>query len=144
MGDEVTVMRRPARAADALIEALLHATDRPLSTYDMRDRLGAQGERVSIPLVYRAVERLLEAGTIRRVESRNGYVIAPQGGSALAICPECARTTPVDIGPLASQIATLARHQHLVVKEVVIEIHARCPSCPLNEAGNKRRPSTTW
>lgn len=123
------VGRRRAFAADDLVEALLLSTDRPLSTYDIRDRLGEAGERLSIPLIYRAVGRLVEAGKIRRVESINGYIASRIGYDAIAICARCSQVTPLDVGSMASQIRSLASHQHLTVQQVVLEVRVHCATC---------------
>jgi len=121
--------RRPPRGADRLVEQVLSAAERPLSTYEIRDRLLVRGERVSIPLVYRAVARLMEAQRIRRVELLNSYMMASGKEGAIAVCRQCSAAIPVDIGALGQGIAAIAQSGDFEVEEVIVEVRGRCARC---------------
>ena len=63
----------------------LYATHRPMSAYDLIDRLAAEGgaKRLAPITVYRALDFLMENGFVHELESRNAYHRLP--------LPPCAR-----------------------------------------------------
>ena len=63
--------RKGAEHAANIMDALL-ASQRPLSAYDLLDRLRPTG--VAAPLtVYRALDKLMRAGKVHRIESLNAF-----------------------------------------------------------------------
>src|SRR5271165_5663166 len=84
--------RRERGRTERLIASALRDARRPLGAYDLMHLLSKEG--VSSPTtVYRALNRLTEAGLAHRIETLNAFIPCAQGcqsGSAVfAICAEC-------------------------------------------------------
>lgn len=58
----------------SLVLSVLQSSDQPLSAYTILDRLRDDGLRAPLQ-IYRALEKLMEAGRIHRLESMNALVI---------------------------------------------------------------------
>ena len=63
---------------DRLVFEVLRAADGPVSAYDIMDRLKPDRPRIAPTTVYRALEHLIRAGRVRRIESLNAYLPASQ------------------------------------------------------------------
>jgi len=122
-------LHRPAMDADRLVHAVLMASERPLSAYDIRDAAMEARQRLSIPLIYRAVARLMAKGRVRRVETLNAYMVRTSDCEAVAICRLCGATMAVPAGDLAQRIAALLAPTGFVAEQVVIEAQGRCSHC---------------
>lgn len=134
---------RPARDADHLIEALLDAAARPLSAYDIRDTALADGDRISIPRIYRVVARLMAKGRVRRVETLNAYMAGAAGKDIIAICRHCASVTPVPIGDIAQQIRDILASRGFTVEDIMVEAQGRCRFCLAKAISDPKRNSET-
>ncbi len=58
----------------SLVLSVLQSSEQPLSAYSILDRLREEGLRAPLQ-VYRALEKLLQAGRIHRLESKNAFVV---------------------------------------------------------------------
>ncbi len=125
--------RRQRHDADHLVEQTLRAAAGPLGTYEIRDRIVAGGNRISVPQVYRIVARLVAAARIRRVETLNAYIAGGGSHDALAVCRHCASATRVPIGDLARQLSASIGAQGFEIEDVVIEARGRCARCRRGE-----------
>src|SRR4051812_32122076 len=73
---------------------LLHKQDKPLSAYDILDKLRKTGIKAP-PTVYRALDTLIKRGLVHRIESLNAFVAChdhkhPEKHVArFAVCREC-------------------------------------------------------
>ena len=77
-----------------LVLSALQEDQRPHSANELVDKLRDVG--ISAPVtVYRALERLIDAGSVHRLESLNAYVACTKGhcaentNAAFAICEDC-------------------------------------------------------
>ena len=64
-----------------VLEILL-ASHQPLGAYDILELMNRSGEgaRVAPPIVYRALDFLMQAGVIHRIESKNAYISCASPG----------------------------------------------------------------
>jgi Fur family transcriptional regulator, zinc uptake regulator len=140
--------RRAGPVADALIMQLdpdperaltpnqaqvlgyLRQANAPLTAYQLLGRM--QGERgaVAPPTVYRALQRLEDAGLIRRIATLHAWTpVASTNPDVVVICNDC--------GTVRSMVAphVLASLQRSLVAEgftdarQTIEVHGRCGGC---------------
>jgi Fur family zinc uptake transcriptional regulator len=121
--------QRRTHESDHLVEAVLGAAKKPLSTYEIRDCIVAGGERISVPQIYRVVARLEAKQRIRRVETLNAYITGGAHEDAVAICKHCATATPMPIGDLMQQVSALIRARGFKIEDVIIEARGRCARC---------------
>ena len=91
-----------------LVLQLLQASGKPLSAYEVLDRLREQGTQWQPPTVYRALDYLVEQGLAHYLQSIQKYVVCPQQGceqfSQLLICVQCGQ---VQEAPMAPALLTL-------------------------------------
>jgi Fur family zinc uptake transcriptional regulator len=110
----------------------LKGCDRPVSAYEILEDLRADGISASTT-VYRALEKLLRAGKVHRIESLNAWTVcrgSHEGETPVfAICNDCGAVTEhVDTG-FADSIASLSNRTGFAPNHSVLEIHGRCSDC---------------
>src|SRR3990172_6339658 len=91
MGRRAT-KRRPAPEQDRMIVEALRAAGRPVSAYEIIDRLREKAS-LAPQTVYRSLDRLIASGSAHRLESLNAFVacspVTHEGGGGFAICDDC-------------------------------------------------------
>lgn len=118
-----------------VLEILL-ASHQPLGAYDILELMNQTGEgaRVAPPIVYRALDFLMQAGVIHRIESKNAYISCARPGhrygAQFLICRDCDRVAELD----NSDRDLLAKADNLgfSVDHSVIEITGVCAECQKN------------
>lgn len=106
---------------------------KPVGAYDILARLNRDGKKAAPPTVYRALDFLIEANLVHRLDSINAFVGCPEPGSGhtgqFLICRECrsvAELDDADINDLVEQkvsdLGFSAIHQTL-------EIQGLCQDC---------------
>lgn len=117
---------------EMLVAATLQEAARPLSAYDIIDRLKGQGFS-SPPTVYRALARLVEAGLAHRLESLNAFVSCAHGshgGAAMfAICDSCGEVDEFDQGDVVKRLKKWAKGARFAVRTMTLELRGRCAEC---------------
>ncbi len=117
-----------------VLEILL-GSHQPLGAYEILARINRDGEEIAPPIVYRALEFLLDAGLIHRLESRNAFVSCTHPESCAAaqflICQGCERVAELDGG--ADGLLAGAQDLGFSVDRSVIEITGRCAECQQHE-----------
>ena len=110
----------------------LKSCDRPVSAYDILEGLRQDGVSASTT-VYRALEKLLEAGKVHRIESLNAWTVCcrSHGGETpvFAICDDCGTVTEHIDADFANSIASLSSRTGFAPNHSVLEIHGRCNEC---------------
>jgi Fur family zinc uptake transcriptional regulator len=115
-----------------VLAALVHA-GRPLSAYDVLALLKNDGVK-SPPIVYRALDKLVAAGRVHRLESLNAYIACSHGdhaacthghhhSSVFAICTGCGKVQEID--DTSRVPATFLK----TVTRRVAEITGLCTAC---------------
>ena len=123
---------------DRLIYDVLRAASRPVSAYDIMDRLKPDRPRIAPTTIYRALEHLIRAGRVRRIESLNAYLPANQAGDravVFAICDDCGRVQERDAGAEVGRITKALAKDGFRPTHPVVEVHGRCGDCDV--AGGK-------
>lgn len=103
----------------------------PMGAYEVLRTLNKTEQNITPPIVYRALDFLLEQGLAHRIESENAFVPCMYPGhqceAQFLICTKCHCVAELDhaVSPvidMASQIGFEIRH-------AVIEISGLCASC---------------
>ena len=105
----------------------------PVRAYDLLDQLRAERRGAAPPTVYRALEFLIDAGLVHRIESLNAYIgcgqpAASHGGQFL-ICAECGLVAELDDDEVSHRISERARQLGFTVRRQTIEITGLCGQC---------------
>jgi Fur family zinc uptake transcriptional regulator len=117
-----------------LVLDALHRADIPLSAYDLLDRLRDEGLRAP-PQVYRALDKLVEAGLAHRLESLNAFVCCADarghraGLTAFAICETCGRVDEFSDEVVRERLGALAAERGFTAERTTIELRGVCAGC---------------
>ncbi|WP_245445565.1 Fur family transcriptional regulator [Mesorhizobium kowhaii] len=121
-----------------MLEAISHA-GKPVSAYDILDEIRPYGIRSPVQ-VYRAIKKLIEDGTVHKVESLNAFVLCVgphahrRGSAILAICEQCGRVTEFCDDSVDRRLAEWARSEGFQIGSVSIEVNGRCADCSVGIA----------
>jgi Fur family zinc uptake transcriptional regulator len=117
-------------------ETLSHlaSSTRPLGAYELIELMGVAGKRPAPITVYRALEFLLGAGLIHRIESRNAYMAcahAHEGDDPVVfmICDACGCVTEASSDALSRNLEGLARNAGFRPTSRVVELFGACSHC---------------
>lgn len=130
----------PLRAA---VLRIIARSNRPLGAYALLVLLQEEvGRKHTPPTIYRALDFLLEIGSILRVESRNAYVLRDHpdrpGSPVLFLCDTCDSSVAIESPGLADLIESNAAALRFHIARPVIECSGTCDRC----AGSTADPVT--
>ena len=115
-----------------VLEILLQS-HQPMGAYDILAQINkAEAEaQVAPPIVYRALDFLLEQGLIHRIECRNAFIgcVDPghQGAAQFLICKGCEKVAELD--KPATTLQSEASRVGFVIDHSVVEITGFCADC---------------
>ena len=112
----------------------LRQNSAPLSAYQILDVESVREKGLKAPLtIYRALDKLIEAGLVHRIESLNAFIPCCHEHHteppAFMICQNCKRI--IEVGTRAIQRAVLkqAEEQGFQVEQMHVEVTGRCQAC---------------
>ena len=110
------------------------ASHNAIGAYEVLDRLSRKGMRLAPISIYRALEALLEAGVVHRLESRNAYFAchsAHGAGSAQVVltCSSCGSVAEVGGDPVVKAIETAAAKVDFRPATSIVEVTGVCRHC---------------
>jgi Fur family zinc uptake transcriptional regulator len=108
-----------------------------IGAYDILDRLAAKGTRLAPISVYRAIDALMEAGVIHRLESKNAFFACrrPEHGfekgkrPLILACETCGSVAEVDSGDIFETIGKVAAAANFTPRVKFVEVSGVCPRC---------------
>lgn len=128
--------RRLTRLRRRVLE-LVWAYHNPVRAYDLLDCLRQERRSAGPPTVYRALDFLIEAGLVHRIESLNAYIgcRAPEAAhpAQLLICRECRAVGELEDPEICELVRRRASDHGFTADRQTIEVMGLCPSC--NGAG---------
>lgn len=126
-------MRKPAKARQTDILSVLKACDRPMTAYQILERLQDSEPDIAPPTVYRTLAALTEQGRAHRLESIKAFVPCRcdhiESLPVLAICEDCGSVEEHDGSGLLPTIAALTDQNAFRAQRHIVEIHGVCKSC---------------
>lgn len=112
---------------------LVWAGHKPVGAYDVLDALAEAGRKAAPPTVYRALDFLMEAGLVHRLDSLNAYVGCPDPAHAhsgqFLICRECERVIELDSGAINARIKEAASRAGFRAERQTLEVRGVCEAC---------------
>lgn len=125
-GLQLTPVRR--RVLEILLEE-----HRALGAYDILDRLRAEGLGSQPPIAYRALDFLMRAGLVHRVETLNAFVACTHGGQghapAFLICRACRKVVETPTRSPGGVLAQSAADAGFSIETAVREAEGLCADC---------------
>lgn len=106
----------------------------PLSAYALLDELREQGFRAPLQ-VYRALDRLMKAGLVHRLESLNSFVACTDshthadGMTAFAICKKCGSVAEFADHVVGERLESWMDESGFRPEKAVIEFRGLCRDC---------------
>lgn len=127
-GSALTDLRR-------LVLALVLEAGRPVTAYQLLDQLKERRPRGAVPAtVYRAVEFLIRAHLIHRIESLNAFVPCTDSAHAahaaqFLICQDCGTVTELEDDNAMRALARAAAEAGFTAARAMVEIAGICAAC---------------
>jgi Fur family zinc uptake transcriptional regulator len=117
-----------------VLEHLYAAAAKPLSAYELLDRIGQRhGRRLGPPTVHRALEFLIEQGFVSRIESRNAFVPCAhpdhRHSCVFFVCSSCSTSVEIENHTLEKLIDTNASELGFRISRRVMELEGTCSDC---------------
>jgi len=126
-------MRKRAAARQADILKVLEASARPMTAYQILERLQMEEPDIAPPTVYRTLSALTNLGHAHRLESIKAFVPCRcshvESVPVLAICEDCGSVEEHDGSDILPKLIGLTDQTAFRADKHIVEIHGRCGSC---------------
>ena len=105
-----------------------------VGAYDILESLAVKGDRLAPISVYRAIDALLAAGVVHRLESRNAFFAchathADAGRQIILACETCGLVAEIDGGAIFQALNEAAATAHFQPARGVVEMTGLCRHC---------------
>jgi len=112
---------------------LVWDSHKPIGAYDILDTLGKESKSAAPPTVYRALEFLIEAGLVHRLDSLNAYIGCPDPASRHAgqflICRDCHTVAELGDAEIEEIVVQKAGALGFTAIRQMLEIEGLCSNC---------------
>ena len=112
---------------------IIWKSHRPIGAYEILQQLQELGHKPAPPTAYRALEFLVSAHLIHRLESLNAYIGCPspdaQHQCLFFICRLCGHTAELHSDEVNKAIEQGAETLGFTHHEPIIEVHGLCQPC---------------
>ena len=117
-----------------LVFTQIAASHHAVGAYDIIEMLSEKGTRLAPVSVYRAIEALMNAGVVHRLESRNAYFAchaahASERQHVILSCGTCGTIAEVDGEAVFGALDQTARHHGFHPQARIVEVAGRCAHC---------------
>jgi Fur family zinc uptake transcriptional regulator len=116
----------------AHVLSVLRRIGRPASAYEIQALLAAK-EHLAPPTIYRALDHLIETGSVHKLESLNAFVACSHAShdepAVFAICDGCGSVTEFSEPRMKSAIDAWSRGSDFAVEDTTLELHGSCHDC---------------
>ncbi len=111
-----------------------------VGAYDVLEQLAKTGDRLAPISVYRAIDALLAAGCIHRLESRNAFFACHTGEAhtrkpVVLCCGLCGRVAEIAGDEVLDALDRLLVAQRFSAEQTVVEVAGTCGDCQSRGAG---------
>ena len=112
---------------------IIHSAEQPLGAYDILEKMAQDGRKPAPPTVYRALEFLLGAHLIHKLETLHAYVACSHPdhphSSQFLICNECGEVDELESAGLDGTLSDLAQARGFRAESQTIEVKGTCADC---------------
>lgn len=113
----------------------------PIGAYEILAELAKERDKAAPPTVYRALEFLMEAGLVHRIDSLNAFLGCDAPGHAhvaqFLVCRACHRVAEIDDPALNRALAEKSRSMGFRIEPTSLEIKGLCADCAGRSAGHE-------
>ncbi|MDU9002233.1 transcriptional repressor [Sedimentitalea todarodis] len=115
-----------------VLEILLR-DHRALGAYDILPILAEEGLGSQPPVVYRALDFLVQHGLAHRIERLNAYTACAHLDRdhvpAFLVCRTCKSVAETETDLTQGRLGTIARETGFTIERLVVEAEGLCPGC---------------
>ncbi len=126
-------MRKRAAARQTDVLSVLKACDKPMTAYQILERLQVREPDIAPPTVYRTLSALTDQGRAHRLESIKAFVPCRcshvESVPVLAVCEDCGLVEEHDGSDLLPKLTALTDQSAFKAARHIVEIHGRCGTC---------------
>lgn len=105
----------------------------PIGAYQVLAELAKERAKAAPPTVYRALEFLVDAGLVHRIDSLNAFMGCSEPGHAhvaqFLVCRACHRVAEIDDPALDRALAEKSRAMGFRIEPTSLEIKGLCGDC---------------
>ena len=116
-----------------IVLGLVLQAERPLTAYQLLDRLKETRKRAMPPTIYRALDFLIDNKLIHKVESLNAFVACEAGHHEHAIqfliCNACHQVTELEDRGISRALDEAAQGRGFKPRGTIVEIDGTCAAC---------------
>jgi Fur family zinc uptake transcriptional regulator len=113
--------------------ALVWDSHKPIGAYDILDKLGTEGRAAAPPTVYRALDFLIEAGLVHRLDSLNAFIgcsdPARSHTGQFMICRQCRTVLEIHDAEIEAVVADKAEQRGFTAVHQMLEVQGLCACC---------------
>ena len=126
-------MRKQASRRQSDILGVLQSCDRPMTAYQILQKLQGDEPDVAPPTVYRTLSALTDQGRVHRLESIKAFVPCrcnhAESIPVLAICDDCGSVEEHDGSGLMHSLNELVAPSAFQMQRHIVEVHGHCRTC---------------
>jgi Fur family zinc uptake transcriptional regulator len=112
---------------------LVWESHKPAGAYEILERLGEEGRPAAPPTVYRALEFLIDAGLVHRLDSLNAFIGCADPSTSHAgqflICRRCRSVVELDEPEIEELVRSKASRLGFSAVHQMLEIQGLCGNC---------------
>ncbi len=116
-----------------IVLKLLLESDKPVSAYDLLDRMRETVKNPAPPTVYRALDFLMEQGLVHKLESINAFVGCTHPdhphASQFLICADCGEVAELEDDSVVQKLQQASEAIGFKTKRPVVELMGTCAQC---------------
>lgn len=121
--------RRTPAALENAVLAVLEASQRPLSAYEIAANCALGRSSVSANQIYRTMARLIANGRASRIETLSAYVARREPFDLCMVCETCHAVAFLPNADAAQSLSVLAARRGFDARQLVLEIKGYCSAC---------------
>ena len=126
-------MRKKSGVRQSEVMSVLVENPKPMTAYEILDRMKLDEHDLAAPTVYRALTALTDQGRAHKLESIKAFVPCRCNHKAaipvLAICGECRTVEEYDGSVLLPKLSAISALSSFRATRHIVEIHGICQSC---------------
>lgn len=112
---------------------LICASHKAIGAYELLDLFREQDPKAKPVTIYRALDFLMEAGLVHKIESLNAFIACLQAEhqhkSAILICDQCKNAYEIDATSVYENLFSLSEAVKFKPQYLTLELHGICASC---------------
>ena len=112
---------------------LVWDSHKPVGAYEILDTLNREGHKAAPPTVYRALDFLIDADLVHRLDSLNAFVGCPDPSNPhtgqFLICSRCRSVAELDDNEIDDLVTRKAASQGFTAMRQTLEIEGVCDNC---------------